>query len=197
MRKLLITLAIVGLALTVPTKAHAILLFDSSFTGGGTTRSSEFFIQSYYIGQPQTTIFDPTIIYGTGSSGATQMVQSGDSGFSDFVSFLTNGTDERWSAEAEFVSPSEGGDTGSNYFDSTSFGNSLFSLNGIDFQGYEINKIQVTINSAGPFENGVQFRSSLQVYGEGGSPNAIPEPATMLLFGIGSVGAFLRRKFQA
>lgn len=137
------------------------------------------------IGNPSVLLFDVmtfnstatgTEFFATSSTGV-----SPDTGFDGFVNYLTNGSNQLVTFNHDF-----GGIVKS---ESSAFGTSP------DFQNFNIDSIglvinELTIDTPGSNLNGdgvwtdISFTLTLNVYGS--SP--VPEPSTMILFGIGLLG---------
>jgi len=109
-----------------------------------------------------------------------------------FFANLTNGESDR--IAFQYVTP-VGGGGGFSLPEATFFTSYPAQWNGIDFQGYEINSLSLTINSltfnspgSNPNGNGewtdYTFDATLAVNGQ-----AVPEPSSFL-FGIMTVGVF-------
>ena len=131
--------------------------------------------------------------------GRTVSVSSQTTEFNTYSSMLTNGFDDDlcvWTLLAQFELPGPG--VGSQILDSNWVKTNLVAFQRDDFYGYEITRIDLTINdleiseqtSYNPdifrMETRTHFSCDMTytIYG-------VPEPATLLLFGLG--GLFLRK----
>lgn len=177
-------------------RADALVLFDGLFAegviGGVGTNPNVIFTASY-LGIADTTIFggetfditDPTNV------GRMFTVSAGDAGFTEFSSNITNGVIQGVLVDFAFG----GGSAQSVFLESSYFGSSSFSLNSYDYAGYAIDSYKVTIDSITQSPTNAdfyEFSSSLIVNGER-ITNVVPEPSTMLLFGVGMLGVSWRR----
>jgi hypothetical protein len=141
-----------------------------------------WYSESYWIPDPiQSTIIDWPMINVGDSIGETFYLESGaDPEFGNFVSFLTNGVDDHFRSNVNVDgNDNPGGEYESNFFGNTNpiYRHWSLSINGIDLQGFTIERIGLTVNSGNDFV----FR----FYGT-------PEPCTLALLGLG--GLLIRKR---
>jgi hypothetical protein len=116
-------------------------------------------------------------------------------GFDFFRSLLTNGNDDNLKVYTEYEDGSGGGIS---WPESGWFQHKFVNSSYPDFHGYDITRIELTINnlvflSPGSNRNGdgiwtdLSWDYTFTVYG-------VPEPATLLLFGLGVVIAVRKRR---
>lgn len=196
MKKFVMTVLCLIWMSSIPTNAQALLLYKDTFLN--TTREQidpVVGVQGFYVNDFTTEFFngytidlsDPLTV------GSIFTSQTGDVGFGSFASYLTDGIEQSW--QARFVLSN--GIQALQRSEPLSFGTSLFSSNSIDFVGYRIDQLQFTVDfvEALASADGFRWTTSLSVFGDlEGNPNAIPEPSTMLLFGIGVTGLCFRRR---
>ncbi len=211
MKRLLITLAIFGFALTIPTqKAHALIITsmsDPALTGATLidfeSQTNQFGLTSITIGNVEfvavENFFNINDIFGNVFNKTGRYMENTISGFSNLTINFTNpvsafgfnfgASDFTWSLRANLAS----GDV----LDQTI--PILLSSNAGDFFGFSApNIVSATLSQDFPIPNlptdYILFDNFKYVEQAGGN-GVIPEPATMLLFGGGLAGAFIRKKF--
>ena len=232
MKNLIITLAIVGLALTAPTQAHAIIYSDDTFNPGDWFTSSITFVgggshittQELSGGNPDAhRKVAQTVNGGDGSaywlyhsslsveydpfvSGAITSID-----FSiDTIMFEGFGQGQR-SGLALLQGPWKYHTASPIYANQAEWtANSLFGLTESDFVSIQAGASPLDFSASGSpitfgylsaFATGGNEYSITSGYdnwrvaiNEDSSSNVIPEPATMLLFGSGLAGAFIRKR---
>ena len=166
------------------------LLDNNTFLPAGSTSSTAHLLYSYSnsASDPRSARFDEVL---TNSSAGTTFIYNSGTEFDKAAALLTNGLlDVVWGF------PSTSG-SGSGHFESTLFSDDL-SLNGIDFEGYNISSIHWTIDSF-LIESDKNYRttisSSISIYGTA----VVPIPPAFWLFGSGLLGltGLARRKKAA
>lgn len=176
----------------------------NAFLGGNRVGITDVDLDIFYNGA--AILFDDLAI-DTGSIGQTFTATSGtDANFSNFVSDLTNGINNLLTlgvvpgaVDINGVFIGSGISGASNMLEAGVWFGDASGLSGIDFQGMQIDSIQIlinnlVINSPGSDPNGngiwtdVQLNASVIVNG-----TAVPEPSTFLLFGFSLAGLFLKR----
>ncbi|MCA9392848.1 MAG: PEP-CTERM sorting domain-containing protein [Candidatus Omnitrophica bacterium] len=193
MKKFAALMLVFGISLCVQTTSEAVLLFDDPayFVRGESQLNSSIASLNYgYLGQPQSEVFDFTIDWSDTSLIGTMYTSGpGDAGFAAFEAFLTDGINE----STQWVSTIDSLNYTVTTPESLKFGATSFSSNGIDFAGYDISQLKVTINDLSPLVNGYKFTAGLQVYGDPVRAT-VPEPATLALLGSGLLGIGFRRR---
>jgi hypothetical protein len=205
MKKLLTIGMIMAAIAFVPARANALILgvynFDFPSTSVNSVVTGLDLDVTYgdNLLFPSVRLFDSlSIPPGTTAPQSYFATAASDSEFNTFAGFLTDGVDQFIGVSGDLV-PS-GSVTNLVEQESSHFGTSLFSLNGIDFAGYTITQVQLDLNqllldtSSG---TSTQFSSTGSVIIHGiqqGASTTVPEPASMMLFGVGMAGFLLRRR---
>lgn len=186
MKKIRLLGAACACLLSIPTHAATLLgsgqLLDNYiFIPAGSTSSTARLRYTYDTSaiDPETARFDEVL---TNSSSGTTFIYNSGTEFDKAVTLLTNG-----SLDTIYGFPSTY-ESGSGHFESTLFSDDL-SLNGIDFEGYNITSIHWTIDSF-LIESDKNYRttisSSISIYGTA----VVPIPPALWLFGSGLLGLF-------
>ncbi len=194
MKKLIISIFVSIFLTGVAVNVEALVLYENIFISSGIGRNSfdpEARISANYQGISSSVVFDNATLDASDLSniGRTFVSQNGNQGFTEFTDRLTNGIDDVWRMDMFY----EGGSTSYIAGESGTFANSPFSLNSIDFEGYDINQLKWTIDNIMIGTESIEVASRFIVVGDR-SVSVVPEPTTMLLFGTGMAGAALRRR---
>lgn len=197
MKKMSVLLVMLSLVLGTPSVSHALILLNDPLgfiVDQNQVLPDTFSTKVNYVGLPPA--FDlPSITSSTSIDIYT--LTTGDALFDSYVDYLTNGVDDVLVRELKLL----GFVTVTSFNpESTLFTGNPFSTNGIDLQGNQITSIQWILETI----NYEQLPGTATTHGElntrfivNGEPSGVvPEPATMLLFGAGLVGAGIRRKFS-
>ena len=177
---------------------------EVSFAGGGGANSifDAFDVDVWLyrgMGEPRSaTIFDSVIITSADVGSTYLATSSSDTGFNDVVSWLTNGIEDRFMLFFFYISPGYGsgiGGSGIGRGETDIFAG--VTLNGTDLGGYDIEAIAMRVeslwfDSPGSNPNGDGIWTD---FGYDLTFTFIPEPATILLVGLGAV--VLRKKLRA
>ncbi len=185
--------------------AHAVLLYDSLIAGGsGNVPANEFGFSLRYDSDLSTELVSTSQLFGFADDGRIIEFLPGESAFDAFAALLTNGIDEAIrfqstrSNNGTFVSGSASSQSESSKFNPNFSSVKVPRINGIDYEGFTIDRITLSLEELG-FRNvqnqtGYTFLVSWQIYGEP-LHSAVPEPSTLLLLASGGLlGRRLKRK---
>ncbi len=196
MKKLMLTLLFAVWIAGIPANAQALLLYKDTFLNATREQIDPVVgVQGFYVNDFATEFFngytidlsDPLTV------GSIFTSSAGDVGFGTFAAYLTDGIEQSW--QARFVLSN--GIQALQRSEPLSFGTSLFSANNIDLAGYRIDQLQFSVDSVEALAaaSGFRWTTSISVFGDlDSTPNAIPEPSTLLLLGMGMTGMIIRRR---
>lgn len=186
MKKVLILLACVTFLVAKPQTSEAILLAEVVLYENLPVNFGQASIGAGYLSEVGIGIRENLA---SGATFSSELLPT-DADFSRFSELLTNGVDEE-----NFVSSYVLTNVifiGDFYSDSELFGVTPASLNGIDFNGYNITSLELIARPTTPTAQ--RYEALFRVNGDLASPNAIPEPTTAGLFGLGMLGLIRKRK---
>lgn len=181
---------------------EALQLYQSSIRG--LSAESGFSFELWFDLQQESFLINNEQIFDNDDSGRVLTFESGDRGFDLFSNLLTDGVDQR-------IQWNTFGRNFAGEIESSIYGTSLesrrvnqgiidgVSLNNVDFQGYVIDRVQISIlsiaQSTAQQDGNLWLTASWEIFGE--PTSSVPEPTTAALLGTGLFGVrrMKRRRF--
>jgi len=188
MKKLLVVIAMIGMFAVSTAKATLLgeVNFYKSFGASSIDDTVSVKLFHDLKGMYHDPAYDPIIWQLTEVDvGSTLYVYSSNPSFDECVDMFTNGEDDAFWTDFRISA----GGAWLGYMESS--GITKYGVNGVDFAGYIIESIALTVNQCildSPGDSvwtNVIFDGTISIYG-------VPEPTTIMMFGLG--GLLLRRR---
>lgn len=189
MKKLVLSLILACIGILSAVDCYAIEL--SKHTMSGRTEESQLSWYLYYLADiPSTSVFNNFYIDQNTPDQTLISSAMNDPAFDLFTSYMTNGQNDIM--RLTFSEPT-GSSFGGVDLESAVFSGSQYRLNGIDFEGWEIDSYELRVLNVQsiPFTSVLSYSAEFVVNG-----HMVPEPISSVLMLIGGGAMALRRKWN-